>query len=81
MRVTLIDVEMAGERMNAGEQAYEFQTDDKAVRMLGPACGFGVEYLSRLRIQGLYAETLEEARAHALLRNVSLTGVWFVKAI
>ncbi len=79
MKVTLIDVAEADERMNAGERAYEFQTDDKSMRMLGPACEFGAEYLSRLRIQGLYAETMEEARAHALLKNVSLTGVWFVK--
>jgi len=79
MVVTLIDLAEASDRLDAGEQAYEYQTDDKALRMLGPACGFGAEYLRRLRSEGLYAETLEEATAHALSRNVTLTGVWFVK--
>ena len=79
MIVTLVDVPQAGERLDAGEQAYEYQTEDKALRILGPACGFGTDYLRRLRNEGLYAETLEEARAHAQTRNVALTGVWFVK--
>jgi hypothetical protein len=79
MVVTLIDLAEAGERLEAGEQAYEFQTDDKRLRMLGPACGFGADYLRRLRSEGLYAETLEEATEHAHNKNVALTGVWFVK--
>ena len=79
MKVTLVDVEQAVERLDAGEQAYEYQTEDKTLRILGPACGFGPEYLRRLRSEGLYAETVEEARAHARTRNVALTGVWFVK--
>ena len=79
MVVTLIDLAEAGERLRAGEQAYEFQTDDKRLRMLGPACGFGVDYLRRLRGEGLYAETLEEATEHARNKNVALIGVWFVK--
>ena len=80
MIVTLIeDMAEAGARLDAGEQAYEYQTDNKALRMLGPACGFGPEYLRRLQSEGLYAETLKEALAHAQTRNVALTGVWFVK--
>ncbi|MGH9847812.1 MAG: hypothetical protein ACREEM_54690 [Blastocatellia bacterium] len=79
MNVALVDVVEAGERLGAGEQAYEYQTEDRALRILGPACGFGAELLRRLRSEGLYAENLEEALAHARTRNVTLTGVWFVK--
>lgn len=79
MRITLIDLAQANERLGTGEPAYEYQTDDRALRILGPACGFGPEYLQRLRIQGLYAETLEEAHGYARKRNVAVTGIWFVK--
>jgi hypothetical protein len=79
MTITLIDLAEAGERLNAGDQAYEFQTDDKALRILGPACGFGPDYLRRLRKEGLYAETLDEAIVYARTKNAALTGVWFVK--
>ena len=79
MFITLIDLAEAGDRQAAGEQAYEYQTDNKSLRILGPACGFGADYLRRLRGEGLYAETLKEAIAHAQSRNVTLTGVWFVK--
>jgi hypothetical protein len=79
MTITLIDLAEAGERLDVGEQAYEYQTDNKALRILGPACGFGPDYLRRLRKEGLYAETLDEAIAHARIKNAALTGVWFVK--
>ena len=79
MTINLIDLAEAGKRLDAGEQAYEYQTDTKALRLLGPACGFGADYLRRLRGEGLYAETLKEAMAHAQIRNAALTGVWFVK--
>jgi hypothetical protein len=79
MTITLIDLAEAGERLDAGEQAYECQTDNKALRILGPACGFGPEYLRRLRKEGLYAETLDEAIVYARTKNTALTGVWFVK--
>ena len=39
MIIKLIDLAEAGERLDAGEQAYEYQTDNKALRLLGPACG------------------------------------------
>src|SRR5262249_53356023 len=58
MIVTRIDLPEAGKRLDAGEQAYEDQTEDKTMRILGPACGFGADYLRRLRSEGLYAETL-----------------------
>jgi hypothetical protein len=77
--VILVDLEQACERLAAGEDAYEYQTEDQALRILGPACGFGADYLRRLRNDGLYAESLDEAHALALARNVILTGVWFVK--
>ena len=77
--VTLIDLPEAGARMDAGEQAYEYQTDNKALRILGPACGFGTDHLRRLRGEGLYAETLDEAITHATAKYAILTGVWFVK--
>jgi hypothetical protein len=79
MTITLIDLVEAGERPDAGERAYECQADNKALRILGPACGFGADYLRRLRGEGLYAETLDEAVAHVLTKNAALTGVWFVK--
>ncbi len=79
MTITLIDLPDAGERLNAGDQAYEYQTDNRKLRILGPACGFGPDYLRRLRGEGLYAESLDEAIAHAETKNAALTGVWFVK--
>jgi hypothetical protein len=45
MIIDLIDLSEASERLDAGEQAYEYQTDNKALRLLGPACGFGADYL------------------------------------
>jgi hypothetical protein len=79
MTINLIDLPESGERLDAGEQAYEYQTDNRALRILGPACGFGADYLRRLRGEGLYAESLDEAIAHASSKNATLTGVWFVK--
>jgi hypothetical protein len=79
LTVILVDLEQACERLADGEDAFEYQTEDHTLRILGPACGFGTEYLRRLRIDGLYAESLDEANAQAQARNVVLTGVWFVK--
>lgn len=80
MKLTLIDVPEAGDRLTAGDLAYEFQTLDKRLRILGPACGFGPAYLRRLRTEKLYAESLEEASDHARSRDLEITGVWFVKS-
>jgi hypothetical protein len=80
MKLTLIDVPEAVDRLEAGERAYEYQTVNNSVRILGPACGFGPAYLRRLREEKLYAETLDEANAHAMSRDLVVTGVWFVKS-
>jgi len=79
MIVTLVDLEEAGARLAAGEQPYEFKTSDSKLRLLGPACGFGADYLQRCRKEGLYAETLEEAQEMARARSLMITGIWFVK--
>jgi hypothetical protein len=49
MPITLIDLAEASKRLDADEQAYERQTDYNALRILGPACGFGADYPRRLR--------------------------------
>ena len=79
MTVTLVDIEKAGEQLAAGEQPYEFQTGDPKLRILGPACGFGAQLLQRLRREGFYAESLEEAGEMARAKNATITGIWFVK--
>jgi len=56
MIIILIDLAKAGTRMNTGEHAYEYQTDNKSVRILGPACGFGADYLRRFRNEGFTRE-------------------------
>ncbi len=79
MRVILIDIADAAARFAAGEQAYEYKTEDSELRLLGPACGFGADSLRAYREQGLYAETISEATEMASARELSVTGVWFVK--
>lgn len=79
MFVTLLDIEQAKERLASGEHAYEFQTGDVSLRILGPACGFGTDYLQRLRREGLYAESFEEASEMARAKHATITGIWFVK--
>src|SRR5262249_6568774 len=79
MIINLIDLAEAGERLDAGEQAYEYQTDNKALRILGPACGFGADYLRR-RGGGVFkGKPFGEAIAHARTKNAALPGVCFVK--
>ncbi len=79
MIVTLIDLEEALTRLSAGESPYEFMTDDPQIRLLGPACKFGATLLQSYRKEGLYAESIEEAREMARAKNATVTGVWFVK--
>ncbi len=79
MTVNLVDIEEALERLVAGESAYEFETEERTLRILGPACGFGGDYLKRLRRDGLYAESIEEAREMARAKGLTITGIWFVK--
>jgi hypothetical protein len=77
---SLIDVAQAASRLASGEQAYAFEISD-CVTIVGPACGFGTDYLRRLRTAGRYAETLEEATRVAVARGATITGIWFVKTI
>ena len=79
MIVTLVDLADAEVRLAAGEPAYEFQTGDLTLRILGPACGFGPDHLKCLRTEGLYAEGQDEAQAMARRRHNTITGIWFVK--
>lgn len=79
MLVTLIDIEDATTRLAAGEQPYEYMTSDPQIRLLGPACGFGATVLQNYRKDGLYAESLAEARTMAGAKQATITGVWFVK--
>src|SRR6185295_18248 len=60
MMTSLVDIAQAASRLASGEQAYAFEISDRAT-MVGPACGFGADYLRHLRTEGRYAETLEEA--------------------
>src|SRR5918911_1649047 len=54
MRTRLVDIEDARGRLAAGEQPYAFEMSDR-ITMVGPACGYGTEYLKYLRTQGRYA--------------------------
>lgn len=78
MITRLVDMENARGRLASGEQPYAFEMSDR-VTMVGPACGYGTEYLKYLRTQGRYAENLEEASEIADRRGATLTGIWFVK--
>ena len=77
MMTRLVDIEDARGRLAAGEQPYAFEMNDRTT-MVGPACGYGTEYLKYLRTQGRYAESLEEASAIADRRGATLTGIWFL---
>jgi len=79
MLLTLIDLDNAAERLASGEQAYEYKTEDPRLRILGPACGFGADCLQIYRRQGQYAESIAEAQDMARAKNLTVTGVWFVK--
>lgn len=74
----LVDIEDARARLASGEQPYAFETSDH-VTMVGPACGYGSDYLSHLRIEGRYAESFEEATRVSDARGATVVGIWFVK--
>jgi hypothetical protein len=78
MITRLVDIEDAGDRLAAGEQPYAFEVSDHMV-MVGPACGYGTDYLKHLRTEGRYAENIEEATRYADRRGATITGIWFVK--
>jgi hypothetical protein len=78
MITSLVDLEDARERLASGEQPYAFVINND-VTIVGPACGFGADYLRRLRTEGRYAESFEEAAQIAGERGETITGIWFVK--
>ena len=78
MMTNLVDIEDARIRLASGELPYAFEISDR-VTMVGPACGFGKDYLRHLRTEGRYAVSLEEANQLALARGATITGIWFVK--
>jgi hypothetical protein len=78
MRTSLVNIEDARARLASGEQPYAFEISD-SITMVGPACGFGTDYLSYLRTEGRYAETFDEAARFADARGATITGIWFVK--
>jgi hypothetical protein len=78
MITNLVDIKDAGERLASGDQPYAFETSDH-IMMVGPACGFGTDYLRHLRTEGRYSESIEEATKIADLRGATITGIWFVK--
>ena len=80
MMTTLVDIQDAGNRLASGERPYAFEISDR-VTMVGPACGFGADYLEHLRREGRYAENVEEANKLAGARGASIIGIWFVKTI
>jgi hypothetical protein len=80
MMTRLVDVANAAGRLASGEQPYAFEMSDR-VTMVGPACGYGTDYLRHLKTEGRYAETFEEATRIADARGATIIGIWFVKTI
>jgi hypothetical protein len=77
MMTRLVDIEDARGRLAAGERPYAFEMSDR-MTVVGPACGYGKDYLKYLRTQERYAESVEEASAIADRRGITLTGIWFL---
>lgn len=77
---SLVDIEDARGRLASGESPYAFELSDR-ITMVGPACGFGADYLRGLRAEGRYAENVEEANKIADARGATIIGIWFVKKI
>jgi hypothetical protein len=78
MITNLVDVEDARGRLASGEQPYAFEISDH-ITMVGPACGYGADYLRHLRTEGRYAESFDEAARMADARGATITGIWFIK--
>jgi hypothetical protein len=78
MITSLVDMEDARGRLASGEQPYAFEISDN-ITMVGPACGYGTDYLRHLRVEGRYAESIEEATQIVDARGATITGIWFVK--
>jgi hypothetical protein len=78
MNTRLVNIDDARGRLASGEEAYAFEISDRLM-LVGPACGYGADYLKHLRTEGRYAESIEEATRIADSRGATITGVWFVK--
>ncbi len=78
MMTTLVNTKDAKARLDSGEQPYAFEVSDRTT-MVGPACGFGTDYLSHLQTEGRYAESFDEALRIAEARGATIVGIWFVK--
>lgn len=78
MMTSLVDMEAARTRLASGEPAYAFQISDDST-ILGPACKYGADYLRKMRTEGGYAESFEEAAQITDARGTTIIGVWFVK--
>jgi len=78
MMTNLVDIEDARSRLASGEQPYAFEISDR-VTLVGPACGYGKDYLRHLQTEGRYAASFEEATQLAHARGATIIGIWFVK--
>ena len=78
MITSLVDIEDARARLASGERPYAFEMSDRTT-VLGPACGFGTDYLRNLQAEGRYAENFEKATQIADQKGSIITGIWFVK--
>jgi hypothetical protein len=78
MITSLVDIDDARARLASGDRPYAFETSDN-IMIVGPACGYGADYLKLLRTEGRYSESIEEATQIADLRGATITGIWFVK--
>ena len=65
-------------RLHLGKR-HAFEASDH-ITIVGPACGYGADYLRHLWAEGRYAESLEEASQLARSRGATVTGIWFVKS-
>lgn len=76
---SLVDIEDASGRLASGERPYAYEVSDH-ITIVGPACGYGPDYLRQLWAEGRYAENIEEATRIARSRGATITGIWFVKS-
>ncbi|HZS44456.1 MAG TPA: hypothetical protein VFC63_05095 [Blastocatellia bacterium] len=79
MSIILESLQDALPLIEMGQQPWEYETSDRAVKILGPGCGFGEFYLKRCKDEGRYAQTIEEANSIAQKKGVTITGVWLSK--
>ena len=79
MITRLVDIEDARGRLASGERPYAYEVSDH-IMIVGPACGYGADYLRHLWAEGRYAESIEDATRIARSRGATVTGIWFVKS-